>query len=211
MKGSILVNSQWIRKQWRSRGCSCVKTSGCITTMPLCSRLLALNYVSAHSSQIILWIAILGCCVRTRRTADCWQRALAYNLSLPIGSACSIRGRKGAEADVGGGGILHDKKKNRTELYCRFAPVSEVWYRINWSATTPFTLLRLRICWLSGGARSKRINWHKQVPDAFCHATVAVILINPVANLSFLNLANIRHHIHRLYINEFKSSLPVCI
>ncbi len=116
MKGSFLVDSQWIRKQWRSRGCSCVKTSGCITTMPLCSRLLlALNYVSAHSSQLILWTAILGCGAWTRRmAADCWQRAVAYNPSLPIGSACSIRRRKGAEAaerEEGEGGAFCRKKK----------------------------------------------------------------------------------------------------
>lgn len=37
MKGSFLGDSQWIRKQGLSRGCSCVKTGGCMTTMPLCS------------------------------------------------------------------------------------------------------------------------------------------------------------------------------
>lgn len=90
-----------------------MKTSGCITTMPLCSRLLlALNCVSAHSSQFILWIAILGCSVWTRRMeTDCWQRAVAYNPSLPIGSACSIRRRKGAEAaERERGGCILQKK-----------------------------------------------------------------------------------------------------
>lgn len=41
---------------------------------------------------------------------DCWQRAVAYNPSLPIGSACSIRRRKGAEA-AGGGGVHILQKK----------------------------------------------------------------------------------------------------
>lgn len=105
MKDSFLVDSQWIRKQWWSRGCSCVKTSGCGLSQQwiLRSRLqLALNYVSAHSSPVILWIAILGCSLWSRRmAAECWQRAVAYNLYLPIGSVCSSRRRKGAEAAGG--------------------------------------------------------------------------------------------------------------
>lgn len=71
-----------------------------------------LDYVSAHSSQDILWIAILGCGLWTRRmVADYWQRAVAYNLCLPIGSVCSIRRRKGAEAAEGVRGLYSLWKK----------------------------------------------------------------------------------------------------
>ena len=221
MKGSFLVDSQWIRKQWRSRGCSCVKTGGCITTMnPLQQTTAGSEYVSAHSSQLILWIAILGCGVWTRRmAADCWQHAVAYNLYLPIGSACSIRRRKGGRGGCCGSkgvvGYSLWKKSNRTELYSWLAPVAEVWYRIDWSTPTllppslPLPLQSQSICWLSGRVRSKRINRHKQVPNAFCHATEAVILINPVANLSLINnlaIRPIRRNMRILYLNEFKSS-----
>lgn len=105
MKGFILVYSRWIRKQQRSRGSSCVKTSGCITTMPRWSRKLALNYISTHSSRAVLWVAILGSRVWTRRmSADCWQGAVAYNLSLPIGRLLVSGGGRARGLQGGSGG-----------------------------------------------------------------------------------------------------------
>ena len=132
MKGSFLPDPQWIRKQRRSRGCSCVKTGGCITTMPLCSRLQpALNYVSAHSSPVILWTASLGGGVRTwGMAADCWQRAVASNLSVSIGSAAAAAAAaaEGRECVcVGGLCSFCVGGGNRTELHfssCRQSLIS---------------------------------------------------------------------------------------
>lgn len=126
MKGSFLPDPQWIRKQRRSRGCSCVKTSGCITTMPLCSRLQpALNYVCAHSSPVILWIASLGGGVRTwGMAADCWQRAVASNLSVSIGSAAAAAAA-GKEWG-GGGGAAPSAWGEEIGLSCTSPPVTKV-------------------------------------------------------------------------------------
>lgn len=42
--------------------------------------------------------------------ADCWQRAVAYNLSMPTGCACSIRRSKEAGVLVGMGVVFCEGK-----------------------------------------------------------------------------------------------------
>lgn len=189
MKGSFLLDSQWIRKQWRSRGCSCVKTSGWITTMPptpppsLSAAAVDYNWLCITWTLIHpkLSYGLLNLAVVC--AADCWQRAVASNLPLPIGAAR----KRLSEREGVYGGVL--QKKNG--LSCTQGLRLSLEFDIGLIKQPPFS-----VCFSvfskavfpgSESARSKRIKWHNQVPNDFCHATEAGIFKNQVANLSSIN------------------------
>lgn len=85
--------------------------------------------------------------------------------------------------------------------------MAEVLYRIDWSATSLLSSPCLVAEYLLAGARSKRINRHKQVHKALCHAREAVMLINPtIANLVFI----VSGHVHMQNSTRLSKFLQKC-
>lgn len=82
--------------------------------------------------------------------------------------------------------------------------VAEVLYRIDWSATSLLSSPCLVAEYLLAGARSKRINRHKQVHKALCHAREALILINAKL-ICHLSVVMFRRNIAHTYFHSYKS------